>query len=94
MFAKYDRSKYEKKLKKHLKRDYRRENDVCALCARHKRAVNTMQQLLAVEAPWTLKRRYRNVAWTLKGRCKDDVYTLLLDNLIISSAFRGEPTAC
>ena len=43
-----------KKVQKHLKRYYRRENAVCALCARHKRAVNTMQQLLAEEASWTL----------------------------------------
>jgi len=46
MFAKCGRSKY-KKVKNNLKRYDRRENSVCALCARRERAVNTLQQLLA-----------------------------------------------
>jgi len=50
MFLKYCCSKYEISFK-NLNCYERRENAVCALCARRERAVNTLG---AVEAQWTL----------------------------------------
>ena len=59
----------------------RRKNAGCALCACRKRAVTTLQQLLAHRSKhherYTMETLLTllNVVWALWGHCEDVVYT-------------------
>jgi len=59
------------KVQKKLKRYDRRQNAVCALCARREGAVNTLQQLLA------RRRSVVDAINTLLGRCEVVVYLII-----------------